>query len=175
FTRSFAYLIGPAYGLLIDAYTPGWTRNYKATDDLALTLAAAAKITASDATARAAAYDVVKLRAEEEERDRVNRERIVKLRAQLVDGPVIEIPMENARYGFDPNSVISLGDIGNAYPTLNISGDFGTVDATNGARLSADFKFGYIAVADREKLKLSPGWDLVPGTRAGDLRVARKQ
>ena len=37
------------------------------------------------------------------------------------------------------------------------------------------FTLGYIAVADREKLKLSAGWELVPGTRAGDLRVARKQ
>src|SRR5436853_1638458 len=51
FTRSFAYLTGPAYGLLIDAYAPGWTRNYKASGDLALTLAAAAKISASDAAA----------------------------------------------------------------------------------------------------------------------------
>src|SRR5438045_7081335 len=34
FTRSFAYLTGPAYGLLIDAYAPAWTRNYKTTDDL---------------------------------------------------------------------------------------------------------------------------------------------
>jgi len=174
FMRGFAYLTGPAYGLLIDAFTPGWTRSYKATDDLAATLAAAAKITSSDATTRAIAYDGAKLRAEEEARDREQRARIAKLRAQLADGPVIELPMENAHYGFDPNSVISLGDLGNAYPTLSISADWGTVDASNGARLSADFTTGYIAASDREQLKLNAGWQLEPAARSGDLRVTRK-
>ena len=173
FTRGFAYLTGPAYGLLIDAYTPGWTRNYKASDDLAATLAAASKITPSDPNARAGAYDSAKLRAEEEQRDREQRERITKLRAQLVDGPVIELPMENAHYSFDPNTVIALGDLGNAYPTLSMSADWGTLDATNGARLSSDFKIGYIAASDRDKLKLAPEWKLLPGARPGDLRAAR--
>ncbi len=35
FVRGFAYLTGPAYGLLLDELKPGWTRTYKATGDLA--------------------------------------------------------------------------------------------------------------------------------------------
>ena len=35
FVRGFAYETGPAYGLLLDVLAPGWTRKYKATDDLA--------------------------------------------------------------------------------------------------------------------------------------------
>src|SRR5207237_5519782 len=167
------YLTGPAYGLLIDAYTPGWTRNYKASDGLASTLAAASKVTPSDdANTRAGAYDSAKLRAEEEQRDREQRERIAKLRAQLVEAPVIELPMENAHYSFDPNTVIALGDLGNAYPTLSMSADWGTLDATNGARLSSDFKIGYIAASDPHKLKLAPEWKLLPGPRSRHPRAA---
>src|SRR5205823_1646808 len=166
FMRGFAYLTGPAYGLLIDAFTPGWTRNYKATDDLAQVLATAAKVTPADADARAAAYDGAKLRAEEEKRDREQREQLAKYRAQLADGPVIELPMENGRFGFDPNTVLSLGDLGNVYPTLSVSADWGTLEATNGARVSPDFKFAYIAAADRDRVKLNPGFELVPGGRA---------
>jgi hypothetical protein len=172
FMRGFAYLTGPAYGLLIDAYAPGWTRNYKVTDDLAQTLAAAAKVALPDADARAAAYDGAKLRSEEELRDREQRELIARYRAQLADGPVIELPLQNGRFGFDPNTVISLASLGNVYPTLTISADWGTVEATKGARLSLDFKTAYVALADREKIKLNPGWELVPGVRSVDLRVA---
>jgi hypothetical protein len=175
FMRGFAYLTGPAYGLLIDAYAKGWTRSYKATDDLAQTLANAAKVTPSDAEARAAAYDGAKLRAEEVTRDREVRERIAKYRMQLSEGPVVELPMKNGNFGFDPNTVISLGDLGNGYPTLSLSAEWGTVDATNGARIAADFSNAYIAVADREKVKLNPGWEFVPGARPSDLRIARKQ
>jgi hypothetical protein len=35
FVRTFAYVSGPAYGLLLDASSPGWTRRVRATDDLA--------------------------------------------------------------------------------------------------------------------------------------------
>jgi hypothetical protein len=39
--REFAYPLGAAYGILLDAASPGWTRKLKVTDDLASLLAAA--------------------------------------------------------------------------------------------------------------------------------------
>jgi len=33
FVRTFAYKSGPAYGLLLDAASPGWTRQVRNTDD----------------------------------------------------------------------------------------------------------------------------------------------
>ena len=38
FVRTFAYASGPAYGLLLDAASPGWTRKVDASDDLAALL-----------------------------------------------------------------------------------------------------------------------------------------
>jgi hypothetical protein len=58
FIRTFAYISGPAYGLLLDASSPGWTRTVRGTDDLAtLVMRALAVQPASDATASAGRYD----------------------------------------------------------------------------------------------------------------------
>ena len=38
FVRTFAYASGPAYGLLLDAASPGWTRKVRASDDPAALL-----------------------------------------------------------------------------------------------------------------------------------------
>src|SRR5205823_14627793 len=35
FVRTFAYKTGPAYGVLLDASSPGWTRQVRGSDDLA--------------------------------------------------------------------------------------------------------------------------------------------
>src|SRR5262249_42944371 len=44
FIRTFAYPSGAAYGLLLDAWSPGWTRKVKSSDDFGKLLMAAAKI-----------------------------------------------------------------------------------------------------------------------------------
>jgi hypothetical protein len=176
FVRGFAYLTGPAYGLLLDAASPGWTHSLKVTDDLANLLSKAAKVTPSgDAESRAIAYGGAELRAAEEKRDREHREQIAKFRALLVDGPTIEIPMIDAHYGFDPNAVIALGDAGSVHPTLSVSGPWGTISTERGARIAKDFSAFYFAVADREQLKLNDGWKLVPGKREGDLLITRNR
>lgn len=169
FVRGFAYSSGPAYGLLLDALSPGWTRTFKRGDDMAATLGAAAKVTAGDADARAAAYGASVLRAQEEKRDRDHRELLARLRARLVDGPTLELPM--GQFGFDPNAVIPLGKEGNAHPSLDVSGPWGTIHADEGARITADYSAIVVSASDREKLKLNAGWKVVPGVRPGDLRV----
>ncbi len=121
FVRGFAYSTGPAYGLLLDTADAGWRRSYKASSDLAATLAAAAKLSpAEDPEARARSYDGGSLRASEEERARLQAARVAEYRARLVDGPVLAIPLEAAQYGFDPNSVVALGDAGTVYPSLEV-------------------------------------------------------
>src|SRR6266571_8084850 len=57
FVRTFAYMSGPAYGVLLDASSPGWTRRVRGTDDLAtLVMRALAVQPATDATAAATRY-----------------------------------------------------------------------------------------------------------------------
>jgi len=164
FVRGFAYLTGPAYGLLLDELKPGWTRSYKVTDDLA------AVTGVNGSAARPERYGEAELRAVEEMRDREQRERVARYRARLVDGPVIELPM--GQFGFDPNTVVSLGDAGNAYPTFNVTGAWGHISVDQGARIPNDWSRIFVAAQDRGKLELKPTCKLVPGKRDGDWRVS---
>jgi len=164
---------GPAYGLLLDATDAGWRRTYKASSDLAATLGAAAKATpAADPVERARAYDDGSLRASEEERARVQAARVAAYRARLVDGPVLAIPLEIAQYGFDPTSVVAFGDAGTVYPSLEVSGPWGTIRTDEGARVDAARGVLLLSAADRTRLKLNAGWVLTPGVRPGDLLLS---
>lgn len=140
FVRAFAYHTGPAYGLLLDAITPGWTRKYKPGDDLAARLAAVAKVgTFRDARKRALAYGGLALRASEEQRDREQRARVATFRVRLVEGPLLELPMADAHFGFDPNTVVAIGDAGSAYPSLDVSAAWGRIVVDDGARITTDW------------------------------------
>jgi hypothetical protein len=172
FVRSFAYSTGPAYGLLLDAADPEWRSAFRADRDLADALAAAAKVTASsDLRARAAAYGGETLRAEEERRAEEQALRIARYRVRLVEGPVIEIALEGAAFGFDPYSVVPLGDAGTVYPSLEVTGAWGKITTEQGARIDPARGALYFSIEDREALTLEPGWVLVPGGRPGDLAI----
>jgi hypothetical protein len=70
FVRTFAYMSGPAYGLLLDASSPGWTRRVRGIDDLGtLVMCALAVQPAMDATASAARYGGAEIRASEQQRE----------------------------------------------------------------------------------------------------------
>lgn len=172
FVRSFAYSTGPAYGLLLDVANPGWRSGFHKDSDFGELL----RITPSaDPVARAATYDGARLRGEEETRAKEQAEKIAKYRARLVDGPVIEIPLETTQYGFDPYTVVALGDDGTVYPSTQLSGPWGTIATESGAR--ADFKHGaiFIGAEDRSRLKLNAGWELKPGRRPGDFLIAKSK
>jgi hypothetical protein len=81
----------------------------------------------------------VALRAEEEKRDRAQREGVAKFRSLLVDGPTLEIPMDGAQFGFDPDAVVPLGDAGTGYPSLDVTGPWGRITTTP-ARASTPHK-----------------------------------
>ena len=180
FVRGFAYLTGPAYGLLLDEVKPGWTRAYKVSDDLAAVLhvgQALLPVPPARGQARVPVlhgerYGAAELRTSEEARDRERRERVARYRARLVDGPVLELPMIDAHFGFDPNAVIPLGDAGNAYPTLDVTAPWGHISVDQGARIPNDWSKIVVAAEDRAKLELKPHCKLLPGKRDGDWRVS---
>ncbi|HET7712325.1 MAG TPA: hypothetical protein VFL80_10390 [Thermoanaerobaculia bacterium] len=178
FVRSFAYETGPAYGLLLDAAAPGWTRRFRPTDDLsvALGIASRVKIDESQADAAASRYGGSQLRAAEQKRAKERAERTARYRALFVDGPVLEISLEGARYGFDPNTVFSLEAIGSYYPTLDVTGDWGRLSVKDGAVIASDFKRVLVPANGKGwTLDLNPGWKIAPGTRPGDQTVARSE
>ena len=187
FVRSFAYASGPAYGLLLDDADPDW-RDKLAADagaDLGLLLAAAGQTGAdppADLAALAARYDADgSLRAAEEARDAERTARVAAWRAALVDGPVLVLPLANASFQFNPQTLAALDDVGTVYPTLRLADDWGELTVDGGAALvHADGRRAAVALVpggdgvsgDGWQLALAPGWRIVPGEREGDSTVA---
>lgn len=170
FSRSFAYSTGPAYGFLLDIASHGWTRRYRATDDLATVLAAAAKITPTAGVEQAALrYGGAELRAAEVKRDAETRENIARYRALLIDGPVLELPM--GAFGFDPYTVTGIPGSGTVYGTFEVTGEWGSFKTETGALMTDGRVFVPASAKDSPDLKIAAGWKIVAGNRPGDYRL----
>jgi len=186
FVRTFAYASGPAYGLLLDASSPGWTRRVRSTDDLAsLVMRALAVQPAADATASAARYGGPELRASEQRREQQRQERIAELRRRFVDGPVLLFPGTGSG-SFDTRGAVVIPDVGTVYfGPYRSSGGWGSLEANNGVlvasdggsrRLSAPVRRDNTTFAgDGWTFKTAQGWVVREGARRGDYEVVRQQ
>ena len=192
FARSFAYISGPAYGLLLDATKTNWRKGLNAQADLGALLALAAKIKLpadlkESAERRADEYDGRVLRAAEDERAAAREKQLAEYRAQLVTGPTLLLPLtERMRYSFDPNNVVPLAGAGTIYPTLRVTDEWGILEVSHGALMTRDggtlAKVYVAAPADAEArplkgegwtLQLKDGWRLAPAERKGDFTLQK--
>jgi len=182
FVRPFGYGSGSAYGMLLARWRPGWTREFKAADDLPSLLMAAARVQpAADVEAAAARYGGAALRIAEEAREVERRARVAELRRRFVDGPVLIFPRPGT-FTFT-GDVTPLGAAGSIYPGFRAQVEWGTLEAGK-VLLSADGESMTVpAPADTEgstltgdgwKLVLAPGWRIEPGMRPGDYRIVRE-
>ncbi|HYX40722.1 MAG TPA: hypothetical protein VE821_03440, partial [Pyrinomonadaceae bacterium] len=192
FARSFAYISGPAYGLLLDATAADWRKGLNAQADLGALLAQAAKIKLPAnlqtlAEQRADEYDGQALRAAEDERAAARQKQLAEYRAQLVKGPTLVLPLtERMRYSFDPNNVVPLDGAGTVYPTLRVTDEWGILEVSHGAlmtRASRTVSKVYVAAptdaetrplkGDGWTLQLNDGWRLTPAERKGDFTLQK--
>lgn len=196
YVRSLGYGTGPALGLLLDRYSPGWRKDIGPAPDMAGRLATALEVSGAGFDARRdrkraerraqEAYGFDEVRTEEADRaTRLAAER-ARYRAELVDGPVLVLELPERQLMFNPNTVLALGDAGNVYPGSILIGPWGRLTLGEGAALTtADRDRAWVAatgvdVVERERtvngpgwvLELEAGWRLEPGQRAGDLRLA---
>lgn len=178
--RTFPYPAGAAYGVLLDAWAPGWTRSIKATDTLTARLAAASGLRpSSDAAAASAGYGGPELKVAEEAREKARVVRVAEFRRRFVDGPVLIVPNGNTN-SFVTTGLTPVPGEGTAYPQYRTSGAWGSLEgdfvlvSTDRLwlRVPAPASTSGSAVAGEGwKLTLSPGWRVTAGTRAGDFRV----
>jgi hypothetical protein len=186
FVRTFAYMSGPAYGLLLDASSPGWTRRVRSTDDLgALVMRALAVQPASDVTASAARYDGGEIRAAEQQREQRRQQRLAGLRQQFVDGPVLLMPGGGGTQ-FNSIGAISIPGVGTVYfGPYNTSGAWGTLSAAKGVLVASDGGSRRVSAPVRRDdgtfagdgwtFTAAPGWIVRDGARRGDYEVVRQQ
>lgn len=185
--RSFAYATGPAYGLLLDRYRPGWRSEIVHGGSPASLLASALHVDMGaepEIEARAARYDGATLMASERARATAHAHRVAGYTALLVTGPVLQLPLKHMKVQFNPGNLLPLGDAGTVYPTMHVSDDWGTIDVDDGALLAGDWSRLSVALPTGKlrgetlhgkgwTVRLAPGWQALPGKRAGDLTVQR--
>lgn len=189
YVRSAGYATGPALGLLLDRYAPGW-RTHVRERGLAPQLALGLRFTpprglAAAATRRATAYAGNELAVAEDRREVERSTVLARYRARLIDGPVVTFRQEGLQRSFNPNNLIAFGENGTIYPTGTFGAPWGTLDITGGALVSPDFGMVRVAApADPSArplrgegwtLELAPGWELRPGKRSGDYDVVKAQ
>ena len=190
--RSFAYATGPALGLLLDRWAPGWQRRVAAGAAMAPLLAESlgATVTAVPPAELARPYGYAAIAGAEDEREAVRREALAGYRKRLVDGALIVLPADGMSRSFDPNTLQPLDSLGTVYPTGRFTAPWGTLDVTKGgALLSVDYRTlrlpapaervptGSTVRGDGWTLALAEGWEVraIAGGRGGDVEVARRR
>ena len=131
--------------------------------------------------ARVKLYGGEEIIREETEREKVRVKREATYRRQLIEGPVLELPLHDGNYSFNPNEVLSLGVEGVIFPTSHLVDAWGVLEVQEGVRLSPARNQAFVvAPADPAHpsslgwtLTLRPGWKLVPGERKGDFKVVQ--
>jgi hypothetical protein len=166
FVRSFAYTSGPAYGALLDAAHPGWTRQLKAAEDFGALLASAYRVTPA-ATVDSSAYDGTALRAAERQRDAEQQARLRQFQARFLGDSVLVVPLAHASIEFDPNRSAAFPGHGTVYPTMHLRDDWGSIDVTRGGGLVTSDWTKLIVPrppSDDYVLTLADGWEVRDGT-----------
>jgi hypothetical protein len=186
YVRTAAYASGPAYGLLLDAASPGWTRKVRASDDPAAMLMRALAIQlVPDAEAAAARYGGTEIRAAEEQRENQRQARIAELRRLFVDGPVLLMPAGGGGFS-DSHGAVVIPDVGTIwFGDYHMTGEWGALDAHKGVLVSTDGRTRRLPApegGDRTTIsgdgwtfKAAPGWMVREGPRRGDYEVVRQQ
>ena len=137
------------------------------------------ELPSSVVNAREAAYDP-SLRPREVARDQAKQARLAALKARLVDGPVLTLPLLHASYQFNPQTLQPLGGAGVVYPTMRLAADWGVLEVTQDALLDKAMTVAAVPAAgvsaanpqgEGWHLTLNKGWTLAPGARAGDFVV----
>lgn len=185
YVRTAAYASGPAYGILLDAASPGWPRTIRSSDNPALLLIRALGVQpTADATGAAGRYGGAELRAAEHQRQLERQARIAELRRRFVDGPVLVMPGGGRGFS-DSHGAVVIPDVGTIFfGEYHQTGDWGALDANKGVLISTDGRTRRLPApvrgdsttisGDGWTLKVAPGWVVRDGARRGDFEVVRR-
>src|SRR5688500_3496792 len=185
FVRTFTYTSGPAYGLLLDAASRGWTRTVRGSDDPpAMLMRALVVQPVADAAAAAARYGGAELRAAEEQREQQRQARMAELRQRFVDGPVFVMPCGGSGFSDSRGAVVIPGAGTVYFHPYRLAGACGTLAAANGVLEAADGSSRRLPASvrgddatisgDGWTFKAGPGWVIRQGARRGDYEVVRQ-
>ena len=193
FVGSFAYVSGPAYGVLLDVSGAGWLKGLSQRSDLGELLQRVHGIrlppdSKARAEKRASLYGGDELIKAEARREAERKRRIDEYRAKLVNGPTLLIPLtDKRRVTLNTDNIIPLEGAGIVYARARVTDEWGVLDVSNGALMIQGPGGRIVKVyvpappdlqarplrGDGWVLQIEPGWVTAPGERKGDFVLRR--
>ena len=137
FGNSFAYLTGPAYGLLIDEMIPDWRngiRSGKTIPDVISTVIPVPDTIDNAKMERISArYNLTDYLNKERSRLEARDKEDAELRDRFSESKWLVIPNDNINFGFNPSErLVAYDTIGVICNTMQLRGSFGTLEVGNG-------------------------------------------
>jgi hypothetical protein len=168
-TRSFAYVNGPAWGLLLDHFKPGWREQREKIDLPDMIPVTPAEVVRTDA------YGGTALLGEEMlagvERDR----KLSVALAATAEGKALRLPLKKMSINFDPNRITSAPDGSSIYEKITLSDGWGRIELDGvPLRIASDFTVAYVPwPLPPQALEVAQGWRVEEQPGGGARLVAR--
>ena len=166
FGNSFAYLTGPAYGLLLDELVPDWRKSICAGKTLPDVISTIVPIPDSigneEIEAIKARYNATEYLNKERTRLEARDKEDAALRARFDDSKWLIIPNNGIEFGFNPGErLVAYDTIGVICNTMQLSGEFGTIMVENGIIRTNNWSCFIIPYSEEHcdaKISLAPGY-----------------
>ncbi len=161
--RSFAYVSGPAWGLLLDRHAPGWRRSGEKADLPDMLPVAPAEI------ARPDAYGGTEILSDETLAGFERARRIREAMEATSEFRGLRLPLEQIRMDFDPDRVSTGPDGSTIYHKITLGDRWGRVQLEGiGVRVLSDFTAAFAPWPLPDgALNLAPGWRVEERAKGG--------
>jgi hypothetical protein len=180
--------VGPALGLLLDRYAPGWRTKVRESDSLDSLLISALQFQPPKnpqelARERAELYGYRAVALAETERAETHRALLADIEKKFLEGPTLRFPTAaEMNRTFNPNALVTFPPHGTFYPTGTFSANWGKLQVESGGALVGpdNRSVRVTAPADIESrpvrgagwtLQLAPGWTIRRSENANGYEV----
>ncbi len=141
FANSFAYLTGPAYGILLDIINPGWIKQVIAGQDIPTVIKNSLNLEIPSDSSQfhlivekiGAKYNAKELINEEKIKLKKQEEQKIYYKKKLTEGNQLVIKNNNINFSYNPSEkTIVIENIGIVYKTMRLTGDWGILEVKTG-------------------------------------------
>jgi|SRR4249919_2636593 len=173
FSRSFAYVSGPAWGMLLDMLEPEWRSKLRSKPDADLPDLVPRRKPAKELDTVAYGGDAI--RSEEHARAMKRVAVLDAATTQTSETKGLRLPLARIQLDFDPNRVYPMPDGSSVYDKITLTSDWGSLQSEGApVRIEQDWKAVFVPWPTPRgmTLKLASGWSATPDA-SGRMRVAQ--
>jgi len=144
FVRSFVYQTTPVYGYLLNTQKKYWNKDINAKSHLTNYFIKAFNISFPNDLKKSVLsllnqYNGSAIIDEETKREERTKQLIAEYKHKFIEQPHFEILFEKMNISFDPRNMIPIDDKGTVYPTIRVTDNWGILEVSDCALISAQW------------------------------------